>query len=236
MVKKVAVFGAGRMGSVVAGQLPSDVEKLVIDNHAEAAEKLAASIGGKGTADPHAAADADVVALVLPAPVVSIVAKELGPILKPGAIVLNMATKGTIEEETKASYPQIHYVDAKIIGHADSMKLGAPCFVVVKTEDDAILEAAQYVLQGYRKVVKGNADLVPLISSIGSTEGIRAAIRCRQLLKEYDIPKEWEDIVIYTVCAGTARAYVEDNMGEFAKALAEKLEKEVEAELSGGKD
>ncbi len=32
--------------------------------------------------------------------------------------------------------------------------------------------------------------------------------------------------LIYTVLAGTARAYVDDDMGEFAKALAEKLEKE----------
>ncbi len=67
---------------------------------------------------------------------------------------------------------------------------------------------------------------MPLINTIGSTEGIRAAVQCRKLLKQYSVPKEWEDVVVYTVCAGTMRAYVDDDLGEFARALADKFEQE----------
>ena len=72
----------------------------------------------------------------------------------------------------------------------------------------------------------GNADIVPDLAKIGSGEGIRAAITVRKLLKKYNIPKDWEDIVIYTICAGTMRAYVENDLGHFAKELAERLEAE----------
>lgn len=72
----------------------------------------------------------------------------------------------------------------------------------------------------------GNTDIIPDIAKIGSSEGIRAAITVRKLLKQFDIPKDWEDIVIYTICAGTMRSYVENDLGHFAKQLAQRLEAE----------
>jgi hypothetical protein len=107
-----------------------------------------------------------------------------------------------------------------------SMSQGSPCYVVVKTEDDKAFETIAYILPAYKKVVKGDADIVGKINSIGSGEGIRAAVKVRKMLKEYAIPKDWEDIVIYTVCAGTMRSYVENDLGHFARELADRLEAE----------
>lgn len=223
---QVAWIGAGRMGSFFGGQLPEDVEKLVIDTDEAKAKALAERVGGAYATLLSAAAGADVIAIVLPGTAVNAVADKLGPIAKEGAVVMNMATEGEIGEATRAAYPNVHYVDAKIIGHARSMALGAPGYVVINTRDESVYEKAAHCLPGYAKVVMGDSSLVPLINKIGSGEGIRAAVRVRKLLKQYDIPREWEDIVIYTVCAGTMRSYVEGDLGEFAQKLADRLEAE----------
>ena len=224
---KVAVVGAGRMGSFVAGQLPDDVEKIIIDTNEVTAKAVAEACGGTYFTEMSGVKDADVVAIVLPAGVIPKVIDALGSSAKEGAVIMNMATSGQIEDEVKAKYTHATFVNAKIIGHADSMKEGAPCYVVVGTEDQAVYEKVARVLPGYTKVVMGDSEIVPKINTIGSHVGIRAAIEVRKELQAYNIPKDWEDVLIYTVCAGTMRAYVDNNLGHFGAVLAEKLEKEM---------
>ncbi len=227
MKMKVAVIGAGRMGSIAAGQLPEDVESVIIDRNAAQAEKTAAEAKAGGwSAEYGAAADADVILLVLPTPAVAPAFEEAAAVAKPGAILVNMATKGDIPADLKGRCPQLTFADAKIIGHARSMRQGSPCWVVCNAERQETFDVIAHVLCGYANVVRGDSSLVPLINSIGSGEGVRAAVRCRKLLKQYSIPKEWEDIVIYTVCAGTMRSYVENDLGEFARKLADQMEAE----------
>ena len=227
MKTKVAVIGAGRMGSIAAGQLPGDVESVIIDRNAAQAEKTAAETKAGGWSTEYSAAsDADMILLVLPTPAVAPAAEEAASVAKPGAVIVNMATKGDMPADLKARYPMLTFADAKIIGHARSMRLGAPCWVVCNAERKEDFDRIAHVLGGYANVVRGDSSLVPLINSIGSSEGVRAAVRCRKLLKQYSIPKEWEDIVIYTVCAGTMRSYVENDLGEFARKLADRMEEE----------
>lgn len=214
------------MGSVAAEQLPEDMRKIVIDQDLAAAQRIAAKIGGTASDDYAALCDADMVLLVLPAPVIPEAAASAAEHLDPGAVILNMSTKGTIPEDLKKEYPGIRFVDAKIIGHADSMRQGAPCLVVVGTEDEELLAKVRHVLSGYDSVVSGDPSLVPVLSTIASTEGIRAAVRVKQQAIKHGIPEEWLKPLIYTVAAGTMRAYVDGNMGEFARKIAEQFEKE----------
>lgn len=222
----VAVIGAGRMGSIVAKQLPKEFDKIVIDSNQEKAKQLADNVGGLYSDDLKAASAADVIAVVLPASVITPTMIELSKIAKAGTIILNMATSAVVDQEIIANNPKLHFVEAKIIGHAISMGEGAPCFVVLNTKDEAIFKIVQQVLAGYEKVIQGDTNLVPVINEIGSREGIRAAVQVRKQLRQYQIPKEWEDIVIYTVCAGTMRSYVKNDLGHFAQALADKFENE----------
>lgn len=223
----VAVIGAGRMGSVVGRQLPDDVEKLIIDTDEEKAMVLAHEIGGSFASTLFAAKVADMIAVILPTPEINSVIDQLIGIAKNGAIIMNMATNSIVDQKViEKNNNKIHIVDTKIIGHAMSMSHGSPAYVVVKTEDQVIFERIQHILPKFKKVLMGNANIISDIVKIGSTEGIRAAITVRKLLKPYNIPKDWEDIVIYTVCAGTMRSYVENDLGHFAKQLAEKLDAE----------
>lgn len=223
---KVAVIGAGRMGSVVGRQLPDNVEKLIIDSDEAKAKVLAEEIGGSYASTLDTAKIADLIAVMLPTSEINAVMDQLVRIAKDSAIIMNMATNGTVDEKIRQKNNRVLIVDAKIIGHAMSMTQGSPAYVIVKTEDQVLLEKIRHILPGFTKVLMGNADIIPEIAKIGSSEGIRAAITVRKLLKKYDIPKDWEDIVIYTVCAGTMRSYVENDLGHFAKELADRLEAE----------
>ena len=60
----IAVLGAGRMGSVAAEQLPEDVKKIIIDQDAETAQRIADRIGGSASQDYAALSDADMVLLL----------------------------------------------------------------------------------------------------------------------------------------------------------------------------
>lgn len=220
---KVAVIGAGRMGSVVGRQLPDDVEKLILDTEEVKAKALADRIGGSYALTLDAAKDADIIAVILPTSEIDPTMDQLVRIAKDDAIIMNMATKGTVDSKIAEKNNRIHILETKIIGHARSMEQGAPAYVVVKTEDQMLLEKIRHILPVFKKVLMGNTDTISEIAKIGSSEGIRAAITVRKLLKSYNIPKDWEDIVIYTICAGTMRSYVENDLGHFARELAERL-------------
>lgn len=228
----VAVVGAGRMGSVVAGQLPNRSKKIIIDIDLKKAQILADKINGESSDNLSAAAEADMVAVVLPTPVVNETVKRLIDVAKKGAVILNMATTAQIDSALIEKGKDIFIVDAKIIGHAKSISKGEPGIVVVKSEDAEIFQLIKKQLPGFYKVIQGEADSVAEINKIGSTEGIRAAVMLRKKLTALDIPEdwpdEWIDVVIRTVCAGTMKSYTENDLGHFALELVKKLEKEMD--------
>ena len=59
----MAVVGAGRMGSVVAGQLPKRTKKIIIDIDPEKASRLAETVGGIPSDSLESANEADLVAV-----------------------------------------------------------------------------------------------------------------------------------------------------------------------------
>jgi len=223
----VAVIGAGRMGTVVAKQLPGETRKMIIDLNQAQADKLAELVAGEAYTALEAAKEADLIAVVLPTPAVNNVVDQLSGIVKNGAVIINMATTAKVEAAVLAKNPAISIIDAKIIGHAMSISRGEPGIVVVKTENQTAFQLIKSQLPGFTDVVVGDADLVPKMNVIGSTEGIRAAVSVRKQLRQLgELPEEWVNVVIRTVCAGTMKSYTENDLGHFALELAKKLEAE----------
>lgn len=224
----VAVVGAGRMGSVVARQLPSATTKIIIDLDEQKANSLASVVNGKAASSLEAAQDADLIAVVLPTPAMNKVVDQLSGIVKKGSVIINMATSAKIDKEILAKNKEIDIVDTKIIGHAMSISKGEPGIVVAKTEKLKVFQLIKSQLPGFTDVQQGDADLVPIINTIGSTEGIRTAVKVKKELEKMNIPEEWINVVIRTVCAGTMKSYTEKDLGHFALELANKLEAEDE--------
>ena len=222
----VAVIGAGRMGSVVSRQLPPDTKKIIIDTDPAKASELARAVGGSSAGALEYAKDADLIALVLPSPAVNGTVEKLQALVKKGAVIINMATTAKIDPVIIAKNPDIFIVDAKIIGHAQSISKGEPGIIVAKTENAEVFALIKSQLIGFTDVVKGDADLVPILNTIGSTEGIKAAVAIRKQLRAMDIPDEWINVAIRTVCAGTMKSFTENDLGHFALDLSNKLESE----------
>ena len=65
------------------------------------------------------------------------------------------------------------------------------------------------------------------INKIGSTEGIKAAVKVRKKLSELDVPEEWMHVAIRTVCAGTMKSFTENDLGHFALELVKRIEEEM---------
>ena len=223
----VAVVGAGRMGSVVAKQLPDRTEKIIIDIDLEKASQLAERVGGKAGDRLEIAGKADLVAVVLPTPVVNRTVEGLLNILQKGTIILNMATTARIEPDILKDRNDIWVVDAKIIGHAMSISRGEPGIVVVNCDDRRRFKLIREQLPGFHQVVQGDASLVEKINKIGSAEGIKAAVKVRKQLNEMNVPEDWLHVAIRTVCAGTMKSFTENDLGHFALELVKKIEKEM---------
>ena len=227
----VAVVGAGRMGSVVAQQLPENTKKIIIDIDLNKARLLSEKVDGTPSDNINTAGGADMVAVVLPTPAVNETVNQLLYIAKKGVIILNMATTAHIDPGLIQKNKDVFIIDAKIIGHAMSISKGEPGIVVVKCNDAGIFYLIKEQLAGFHKVIQGDADLVERINKIGSTEGIKAAVGMRKKLSALDVPddwpNEWIDVAIRTVCAGTMKSFTENDLGHFARQLVNQLEKEM---------
>jgi len=126
----VAVVGAGRMGTVVAKQLPKRTQKIIIDIDLEKADRLAEIVAGISSDSLESAGSSDLVAVVLPTPVVSETVGKLLNIVKEGSIILNMATTARIDDAVLKKNKDISIIDAKIIGHAMSISRGEPGLIL----------------------------------------------------------------------------------------------------------
>lgn len=222
-----AVVGAGRMGSVVAEQLPGSTKKIIIDRDLEKAAGLAEKVKGTASDKLESAAEADLAAVVLPAPTVGETVSRLAGIVRKGAIILNMATAAHIDSASFEKKQGVFVVDAKIIGHAASIRRGEPGIVVVGCSDPVRFERIREQLPAFFKVVQGEASLVERINRIGAAQGIRAAVAARRELQSMNVPDEWIDVALRTVCAGTIRSFVEKDLGHFALELVRMVEKEL---------
>lgn len=218
------VVGAGRMGSIVAGQLPERTQKIIIDIDQEKARRVAKKVKGTPSDSLDSAGKADLVAVVLPASAVNETVRKLLTVVKKGATILNMATAAHIDPALFENKKDIAIVDAKIIGHAMSISRGEPGIVVVQCREEARFSLIRDQLPGFYRVVQGEAHQVEKINRIGSAEGIKAAMKVRKKLSKLNVPEEWIDVAIRTVCAGTMRSFAENDLGHFARELVKKIE------------
>jgi hypothetical protein len=184
-------------------------------------------VGGKSSKSLENAGKADLVAVVVPTLVVNETIYKLLNIVKERTIILNMATTAHIEADLFGKNKAISIIDAKIIGHAMSISRGEPGIIVIKCDDERKFNLIKDQLYGFQKVVQGDADLVEKINQVASTEGIRAAVSVRKQLSKMNVPEEWIDVALRTVCAGTIKSFVEKDLGHFALELVNKVEKEM---------
>ena len=228
----IAVIGAGKMGGFIARQLPP-AEVVIIDRDPRAADRLASALGFKGGDELAAAGSAGLIVIAVPGPAVDRVAAELAPHAAAGAVIVNVATNQTVAPAIKAAFPQLRFVEAKIIGNAVFMEMGGRSIMVVDAQDQATLDKLRPIFPGFGEVVFGEVDMVPAVNELATAEALRTGVRLRRRLERLGAPEAWRDTVIESVCAGTLAAYARRELGPFALALVEAITTEESSEKEG---
>jgi len=219
-----AVIGAGRMGSVVARQLPRGNRTVIIDLDQEKAKQLSQEVNGVFAASLQGAQDADVVFIILPAPAVKETTDALLGIVKNGAVLVNMATNVYADKIYQKNNRGIKLIDAKIIGHSSAISKEEKGLVIIKTEDAGVFNLIRELLAELFTVEQGDADIVETVNSIAVVEGIKTVISLRKQFMEREVPEKWGNAVITSVCLTTMKAYLSGALGPFAAEIAKKLE------------
>ena len=225
-MKKTAVIGAGKMGGFMARQLPPPLEILIIDPDRQAAENLAASLGRASAAT--SAAGAEAVILAVPAGALLQAARETVGVAAPGALIINVATSQTLPPDLRDKRPDLTFVEIKIIGNARAMDQGAGSLMVADTHDKNLLARLAAIFPGFGGLVGGDPNLAAAVNEVCTNEAIRTGVKLRRKLAAMNVPAEWMEAALESVAAGTLAAFAKNELGPFARALAERLEKEAE--------
>lgn len=219
---KVAILGAGRLGSLLASRLPGHVRKVIISRRRQRAMALADEVGGIATDQISAVRGAAVVFLAVPESAISQVVPDLQPHLDRETVVVNMATDANTGELSEA-YPQLRLVAAKVIGHAREMSLGSPGIVILDLVNDREEEILSNLLGGLGPVVRDDEEKVRQANTAVVEEVVRAAAALRQRLEALGLDAELIRIAIKTTAPGVFRSMGDGDAGPFVQDVIRRL-------------
>ena len=220
---KLAIVGCGLMGGALAALASPQAELLAIDRDAEKARALAEARGGGWACGAEAAKDADVIAVVVPAAAVDGAFRGLAGIAKSGALVLDMATKGTIPREAREARPDVRFLEAKIVGSAVGVLQGLPALLAADTQDASVLEELRRCFPGFEAVLSGDPKLAREVNEKGTYNGIRAAAETEAALRALGLPEEWIRCACGCLVPGIAIGYSRGQMGKFGREIADRI-------------
>jgi hypothetical protein len=76
----------------------------------------------------------------------------------------------------------------------------------------------------FYKVEQGNASLVETINTISTEEALKAAFSIKKELEEKNIPEDWKNVAIGTVCTWTIKSFLKGDLGPFGRNIVKRLE------------
>lgn len=222
----IGVIGTGRMGREISKCLAPHHHVTLYNRTAQRAKAVAKQLHVSYVTNVVDLKPCEVLLLCVPASELSSVAAEVTDFAKGGTIVVNTSTKAFFSNELVVNHPNINFVEAKIIGHAASMELGLPAYVIIETSE-LIYKKVSNLFSLIGTVEKGNSKEAPVLSSLATEAGIRAAILLENELKAYQLPKQLKKVLIESIGAGTMKAYINGDLGHFGLEIAKKIESEL---------
>ncbi|BDG60888.1 pyrroline-5-carboxylate reductase family protein [Caldinitratiruptor microaerophilus] len=219
---KVAIVGAGRMGSLLAARLPGSFRKVIIARRRARAVQLADEVGGVASDQLSAVRGCHVVLLAIPGPEIPNVLSDLAPHLDRDAIVVNMATDVPTEELAE-SFPDLRIVAAKVIGHAREMAHGSPGIVVLDRVNPEEEELLASILGGLGPVIRDSEEKVRLANTAVAEEMVKAELSLRRRLEELGLEPELIRVAIKTTAPGVMRSLSDGDAGPFVQDVIRRL-------------
>lgn len=220
---KVAVVGAGQLGSLLAHRIPANCRKVVISQQKARAIQLADEVGGLASDQYSAVRGCRVVFLAVPGTAIQQVVQEVAPHLDDGALVVNMAAD-IMTDGLAAANPKIRFAAAKIIGHAREMSLGSPGVIVldhVSGDDEDVLRS---LLEGLGHVTVDKESKVLDAHEAVVSVMVRAEAELRRLLEAVGLDRTLAQAAITTAGPGVLRSLSEGDVGPFVRSLLGRLQ------------
>ncbi len=201
---KVAIVGAGRLGTLLAQRLPAGSRKVIIARRRESAQALADEVGGVASDSLAAARGAQAVLLAVPGEAVSTVLSGLAPHVEADTLVVNLAPD-LLSSEVTHRFPRLNIVGAKLVGHAGDMLQGAEGAVVIEGGGSEVEEYLTDLLGGLGPVLPGREAEVQQAVSVVEEEMGRAAGAVRRRLEEMGLSQALVRVTLRAVAPGLLR-------------------------------
>lgn len=221
-MNKVAIVGTGRMGEAIATHIYSDVELTLLNRGSKQGKELAQTLHAHYSTDFSVLNQVDVILCCVPQGMTDKVIRKASRYASTGTIIINCSTKAWIKDEVKKEHHQLHYVEAKIIGHAGSIKAGKRAYVIAEADED-VRDNVTDIFSPLAEVVFDDPALVEKLNKVATEVGIKAAVQLDQQVRDKKLSPEIKQILLENVCAGVMSAYARDDLGHFAKQIVEDL-------------
>jgi pyrroline-5-carboxylate reductase len=222
---KVAVVGAGRLGSLLGARLPHHFRRVIITRQRARAVALADEVGALASDQLAAARGCEAVFLAVPAGAVPHVLEELTGQADPGTLIVNMATD-LMTAPLREQYPDLRIVAAKVLGHAGEMAAGGPGAVLldyVTEEEEALLAG---MLGGLGPVFRESEEKVLAAVNAVAEAMVRVEADLQERLPTLGLPPALTEIAVRSTAPGILRSVTRGEAGPFLQEVIRRIRPE----------
>ena len=217
---RIGIVGTGRIGRILAEQLSPYNEVYLYDKNPEQLQQAFRALDLPRVTDMRAAAMLGNVVLAVPDSAVRPCIEEFNSIALP-LTVFHIATNISQAEVESYASPSVRAISVKIIGHAGEMALGQKPVIMVNETPADLAPVAAGLFKVVGEVVIGQADQVRVINRLATEKAVEAAVSIEEALKKqgFTDPRIIRS-ALSLVAGGVIKAYAADDLGPFAKELA----------------
>ena len=219
--RAVYIMGAGRMGSILARAMSQGNRVTIYQRDEATGRQVAAEIGCAYDQPANALPTADVVILALPTEATAPALASIRGLLKPDAVVINIATKVLKDSLRPLLNGACHLVGAKIVGQFRGMEERP--VIVIDADTGTGQQAASALFACLGTVQPGDERTVQFINTLTARESFRAAIHIQDALQEAGVSAELINSALRVVAVGSLKAYAAQDMGPFGRDILREL-------------
>ena len=204
----VGIVGAGRFGRALATRLPGSLELLVSDQVADKATELARSVSGRACRAEDVFRESDVILLAVPDREVLELSRTHAGVIKPGAILVNLATGlPTPEVQAVIGRPDINVLGVKPVTQAHALQNGGRVVFIVSPWEGAAVGTLTELLREIGPCVSGDEMIVQRINAIATRAGLRLIHDLGEELRTLGVSEPIVEAAIQSVAVGTIQDY-----------------------------
>ncbi|MED4126938.1 NAD(P)-binding domain-containing protein [Shouchella miscanthi] len=226
--QRVAIIGTGRMGKAIATQIHSYFQLTLLNRGSKQGKELAAYLKVAYSTDFRCLNTMNLILCCVPQDATTSVLNRIAHYASPNTIIMNCSTKAWVDKELKQAYSKLHFVEAKIIGHATSIEAGKQAAIFADATSKGVQEDISSLFSPFATVVFEHPAVVEKLNQVATEIGIQAAVTVEQKVEGENLSPFIKEVLIDNVCAGVMSAYVHNDLGHFAKQIV--------ADLQGRKD